>query len=608
MAQIKISADTSPVKKSLIELSRELNNLSKSGSKVSLISESDKKFFKGELTRELGNIKKRLQENKGEITKLVGEAKKLVKGSQDELRVRKQINDAYRTQARLSRELSTLEAARNGLGGGGGSMLGKLGSKLGRIGPWGLAAGAVAAGGYWALSKAAQGRASYTASTSSRDRLSGLGGTSGYAPSMGSPQDLAAAGLSTQDMIDRRVRAISILGRGAGSTSNMLQQARFERAYGLEEGALSNVATSLRANFGGAGANEVQMKLQASIIASGLEDALGPYLDAATTLLARINENGMTSTSQMIAALGSLTATSGRSVEQLSKTFGDINSGITGASGESNAFIQAAFARAGIGGGTIGGTRLAIQAGGLFGMDESVMAGRYNPTLMKNLKSAGFFGNMRQRSGALLDQFKLSGGLSTSQSIAGITGLNQYVGLNSLANSVFGTQGAGGFEALQLLEKAEKIGMSSKDFQKELENIKAGNDPTTKRLDTVNQTLSGQLTVLNQINASLTMALGESQGNLLKASAATSNAATSGISGISRFFIGKGGTGSGISQHIKDTAKISSELPYKKFLSKELVEALENNTKALKEAKKPSSGPSVNLKIDGRPVKERTFK
>lgn len=504
-SQLKISADTSEVKKSILDLSRNLKDIGKS--KVAIFSQEDKKYLKTEIKKELGLMKSRLKENRDEIKKMIVEQKKLVSGSKEELEVRKKILDAYKTQNKLGKQIGEVQSvSKKGFGGGGGGgMMDQLMNVVGMVPK--LLGGLSLAIGAFAIMKGIQATDQYVAGSGNRVRLKGLGvGEDKF----GKADDLARSGLTEQDLIKRRIDATSILGRQGTSNETEVQKASFERAYGLQGGQMTNVATSLRAGFGGQGANEAQSKLQASIMASGMEDAIGPYLETMSNLLASINETGMTSTGELTNIMAQLTKDGGRTPEQMSKTFGGINSAIQNATGQSSAFLQTAFARSGIGGGTIGGTKYAMESGGLFGLDQDSMAKRgYNPELLKGMGQSGMFSGMGDRTGAMLSQFKLSAGMKPGQNISDVKDVNKMVGLNNLSNSVFGTKGNQGFDALMMLEKVQNKKMSSKDFEKQVKQMQESKDPQVERLEKINSSLAGQTEILTNINDNLMEALGK---------------------------------------------------------------------------------------------------
>lgn len=530
-SQIKISADTSEVKKSILDLSRSLKGIS-SNNKIAIFTAEDKKFLKTEMKKELGLMKDRLKANREEIKKLVDEQKKLTAGSKEELEIRKEILKSYQTQSRLTKDANQIKGNMGGMGGGGeGVLQGLSGGGSGIMGmvlkTVGMGALATAAAG---VAKTIAATNQYVGGTPNRIRLKGLGVQD---DNFGSAQDLARAGLSEQDMIGRRINATAVLGREGSSNDAEMQKAQFERAYGLQGGTMTNIAASLRAGFGGAGANEAQSKLQASVLASGIEDALGPYLDTMTNLLSSINENGTTNTGEVTNLMAQLTKDGGRTPEQMGKTFGNLNNAISGSSGEANAFLQTAFARAGIGGGTIGGTQMAISGGGLFGLDPGSLAKRgYNPELLKNMGGAGMFSGIGDRSNAMMSMFKSSGGLKPGQNISDITDVNQMTGMGNMANSVFGTKGNQGFDALMLLEKVQNKQMSGKDFDKKVKEMQETKDPQAERLDKINSSLAGQTEILSNIDANLSEALGKQAVSVRNAAKQMENEGTIGATNV----------------------------------------------------------------------------
>jgi hypothetical protein len=497
-ASLKISANTSEVKKSLLDLGRDVKSLGKT--KISIFSDSDKKFIKGELKSELALMKTKLMENRGEISKLVKEQNKMEKGTKAELDARKKILAAYKEQTKLANQMDRVQKSQKELAGGAGSNGGMM-SKIG-----GMLGGAALLVGGMALARGYQAQNQYKQGVNSRVRLRGL---TGSGSDNGSPEELANAGLTEQQYIQRRINATALLGRAGGSKESIMGQAKFERAYGLEEGSMQNVSGSLRSTMGGAKADEAQMKIQASILASGIEDAIAPYLESMTGLLDDINKNGITNTDELMNTFAELARDGKRTPEQLASAFGGIDSAVKGSSGDANAFLQTAFARGGIGGGTVGSTRLAMESGGIFGLDEKELANKgYNPALIANMKSSGFMSGMGKRTGSILDQFKQSAGIG-GQNIGDVKDMNTMQGLASMSNGVFGTKGMQGFDALQMMEKVQNKQMTQKQFDDKLSEMKAGNDPSVQRLDKINGSLEGQTGVLRDINTNLMENLGK---------------------------------------------------------------------------------------------------
>lgn len=529
-ASLKISANTSEVKKSLLDLGKDVKSLGRT--KISVFSEADRKFVKSELKQELTLMKAKLSENRAEISKLVQEQDKLERGTKEELAQRKKILAAYQTQSKLAQQMDKVQKQRKDMGGFGGfgGSQGGSGGMMGMIGKLaGLAGGAALGIGGLALIRGYQANNQYQQGIGNRVKLRGL---TGQGSSNMDPEELAKAGMTEQDFIGRKIAATSKLGRAGGSDESIMQQAKFERAYGLDEGSMTNISTSLRGQMGGKGADTTQAKLQASILASGIEDAIGPYLDSVTSLLEDINKNGITNTDEMIRTFAEIAKDGKRTPEQIAEAFGGIDKAVKGASGEANAFLQTAFARQGIGGGTIGATRLAMSSGGIFGLNEDELANKgYNKDLIGNMKGAGFMSGMGERTGGILNQFKKSAGIG-GQNIGDVKDVNTMTGLSTMANSVLGTEGMQGFDALQMMEKVQNKQMTQKQFDDKLKEMKDKKDPQLERLSKINASLEGQTQVLNNINTNLMEALGKSTVKVANVATEADNALVQGTGAV----------------------------------------------------------------------------
>lgn len=505
-SQLKISADTSEVKKSILDIGKSVRDLK--GSKVQVFSNEDKKFIKSEFKKEIVLMKTKLKENREEIKKMIAAQKELTAGSREELEHRKKILEAYKVQARLAKDLgsaqkdSKMGGGIDKAGSGGGVMGGIMG--IARLIP-GIAA--VATIGY-AMAKGMQANSMYKAGAGNRNKLKGLGvGDENF----GSAQDLGRVGLTEDEMIQRRIDATSRLGRGAVSQEGEMRKAGFERSFGLQGGTMTGVSSQLRGSMGGQGANEATMKLQASVFAAGIEDAIGPYLESATQLLTDINENGTTQTSEITGLLAQLTKDGERTPELLSKTFSGINSSVKNATGEQSAFLQTAFAKAGIGGGSIGGTKFAMGSGGIMGQDRSSLEKRgYNKDLLDNMEKSGMFKGAGQRTGAIMDLMKSSGGLKSGEKVSDVKDVDRMAGLGNLASSTLGIKDPSqAFDALMMMEKVQNKQMTQKQFESKMKEMQEGKDPSLQRLDKINSSLSGQTELLQNINDNLMTALGK---------------------------------------------------------------------------------------------------
>ena len=501
---LKIGADTSEAKKQILDLNKSISNVSKS--KIQIFSDDEKKFMKTELNKELTAMKDNLTRNKRLITELVREQDKMVEGSKEERQQRDKIVRAYQVQAKLAKQIRDTEKASKDLGPT--SMGEKATGMMGKLGKFGKGLGAAAlAATAIGIPLGISSTQQFQQGVGTRNRLSGLGVNE---QAQFGPETIAGAGMNTQEFNERRMNAVSRLGRAGGSQQSILQQAQFERAYGLESGSMLNTATALRGQFGGQQADQAQAELQASIMASGMEDAIAPYLETMTTLLGQLNENGMTNTTELISAIGEITAQGKRTPEQLARTFTNVNESIKGSTGEANAFLQMAFARGGIGGNTIGGTRFAMETGGILGLDQSEFQklGFDNPALMNQLESEGQFSGLQDRASAVLQQFKDSAGMNADQGIGDITDPSQLQALQNMSNKIFGTRGTGGLEAISALSQVETGEMSKEDFNKKLQQIQEGKNPQAERLEKINSSVAGQSEVLRNIEFNLKEVIG----------------------------------------------------------------------------------------------------
>jgi hypothetical protein len=140
-----------------------------------------------------------------------------------------------------------------------------------------------------------------------------------------------------------------------------------------------------------------------------------------------------------------------------------------------------------------------------------------------------------------MDMFKQAGGLKPGQGVGDISNTNQMVGMGNLANSVFGTKGGQGFDALMMLEKVQKKQMSEKEFGEKVKKMQEST-PETDRLDKINTSLAGQTDLLTNIDTNLAESLGKEGVGVRNAAKKVENAATgAGVSGAQ--YLNKNGPG-----------------------------------------------------------------
>lgn len=383
--QIKISGDTSELRKSILDLSK-LVNKELGKSKIELFTPDTKKFMRNEAVAQAEAIRKQIDKIKESTKKHQQAIADVVKGSKEELKIREKILKAQQHISKLEGQrgkasnlaeqlqgpgfmkqfgkfsgLSSLLKGAKGLGGGGGFLAGAGGL---------LGLGGLAAAGY-GVSRVMAARQTYGEGNDARLMLRGRGVTD-MAPT--NEKAMLNAGLNSLTLRQARLRDMNVFGREGATQESVIKRAQFERNFGVEEGTLSGIGAGFRSSMGGKGADKTLMKLQASLIASGITDAIGPYLETAANMLTELNERGFTMDDSVLALFNSMAKT-GMGEGRISQLAMGADQGIRGATGESNAFFQSIFNKAGIGGGTIGGTQAAMRMGGLFGVDLSKYKG-----------------------------------------------------------------------------------------------------------------------------------------------------------------------------------------------------------------------------------------
>lgn len=514
-SELEIGLKIDGAKRSFIELKNQAKSLEKS--QIQMFSKEERRFMSEQAGKILSDVKSKMEQNKAAISGQVAEMKKLKEGTEEYQAAEKRVNDLLKDRTKILKthqEYSKLKEVGAGAGAGGmlsgmGGMLGRLG-RMATMGPMALLGGGALAAGGFGLSRIMGGVSTFRQGVGDRISLRGLGASD---MDLQDRQRAAEAGLDAQAMRRRRVQSIRVLGRDAGRQEDVLRRAEFERGFGLEEGSQLGLMTQLRGQLGGQGANQAVMRMQSSVIASGMEDAIGPYLETATNLLAQLNENGLMNSEQMINALATLVKDGKNTPEQIARTFQTLQGALIGSSGEQNAFFQQAFASAGIGTGTIGGTQLAIESGGLFGLDRGELSDRLGITgdpryigALESMQRLGQFTGFEQRGGAILNQFKDVVGLGEDQSIleAMTTGTPEERDRNTqliqnLSNRMFNTQGADGFTMLRDMERVLKEGTpeEKEEFKKKMED--AMKDPQLKRLEDINTSISGQTDMIDNL-------------------------------------------------------------------------------------------------------------
>lgn len=378
--QIKITADTAELRKSISDISKMVSqDLGKS--KIELFTPETKKFLKNEALAYADALKSKIDKIKESTRDHQKALAGVVSGSKEELALRMKILRASQHIMDTEKERKQILESTNKLQGNSFSKqfmkysgLGAMKSgadSLREMGPLGVLGAGLGAGGLAALayggSRLYAARSTWKSGVDDRLKLMGRGE---FDLEPHNRQGLAEAGLNAQSARALRLSALDVFGRGGAGESSIIQRGRFERGYGIESGTMTGIGAALRPNLGGAGANAAVMKLEASLIASGIKDAIGPYLETAASMLTELNEKGLTMDDSVLALFSQMTKT-GMGEGRVKSLAMGMDQSIRGSTGESNAFYQSVFNRAGIGGGSIGGAQAAMRMGGLFGTDLS---------------------------------------------------------------------------------------------------------------------------------------------------------------------------------------------------------------------------------------------
>ena len=367
MAKIKIQGDTSEIKKSILDLSKDVQSIGKS--KIALFDKDQKDFLSKEAGQCMSRLRKSMETNGKQIlknTKLQNEQGKSLK---DQLVIRERLLKLMQKQVGFQKEMKRLEVAQTSISGGGGGMLGKvggtsIGSKLLKMSPWAAVAGI----GLGALSRSRKAVGTFEQGVDTRVALRGRGIGD---MALEDPERAAKAGMNAQDMRKTRLSAMDIFGKKGASQQAVTQRAEFERGFGVKGGTLAGMGGQLRGRLGGQEAEKAVMTIQAALISSGITDEIGPYLETAASMLTSLNENGFTFNDSALAVLNNLTQ-KGVAAERAGRLITGVDESIKRSSGEANALFQQVFKGAGIGGKTVGGLQAAIRSGGLLGANVGV--------------------------------------------------------------------------------------------------------------------------------------------------------------------------------------------------------------------------------------------
>lgn len=485
--KLKIDADLSSVQKSILDLSNVLKR-DLGSSKINIFSKESEKLLKGEAKVAMEQLNKSAKDLKSQLenqAKVLKDTTKNTKEYANEMQKLLNISEKmYQVEKSRGQFSNIMQGGMSGKAPSS-SMMSMLGGLAGKLGPLALAG--------FAGSRLFSGYGAYSEGMGTRISLRGRGVTDFNTPGA---SEMAGAGLNTNSLLQQRLAGMDAFGAAGATNESVLNRSRFERNYGVNQGTLTNIGSGLRQSMGGGRANDAVMKIQASLIASGIEDAIGPYLSTVSNLLSSINENGLTDSAEILGSFAELIKNTKESPERIAKSMETIDTTLRNSTGERNAFMQMAFAREGIGGNSIGGTQAAIRTGGLFGANLSALTATQQKTLSGwGSSSAG----AARRAGAILNQVQRSGiNFSENANEGELTQAGRF-GMRFLGAK----NESQGIELLNLLKQMSQ----GKNVRSKIENLME--NPELKNLKGINKSAEGQLTILQDIGKTLKIELGE---------------------------------------------------------------------------------------------------
>lgn len=405
--KLNISADFTSVKKSIVEISSNLKNLSKQQS-ISIFDKDSIAFLKGAASDALEGMKKDMDALTSKARALREEYKQ--EGQSLDLIAKKkhEILNVEKERIKLQTNMNKLEKDSASLGGGsekgsfGGSLLKSLGKipglggvaglmggglGLGAIAGLGVGAAAVG-GGMYGYGRAKTGYNQYMEGIDSRIMLRGRG----VNDVNGLHAGLGRMGYGPEDIRQAQLQSSEGFGAANSGTDAIYGRARFAKNVGLDLSQVQGAGASMRGSMGTDQAAKAFATLQGNVISKGIKDAVGPYLETAANMLTELNENGMGFDKGALDALGTLVSKTGISAERAASVIQGTNSNIMGATGERSAFYQTAAGAAGLGNGTLGGAKEAANLG-MFGLDGDKAKKMLTPDQLAHYKQMGLVGN-----------------------------------------------------------------------------------------------------------------------------------------------------------------------------------------------------------------------
>jgi len=513
---IKINADISGFKKDIMGLSRTIQDMG-GRHKLQILDKDAQKFLESGFTRAITGMKRHVEELKQRNKEITKELKNENIEAEKRIKLERESIANLRKMANTHKDINKLSQAQAPIRRGGtqrGQVLGGTGRLLRRIpgvGRFmggaglmgGLMGGALIAGGA-AVTRGIQGFNQFDATKQSRIDLMGRGFRGGEVT--GRNEGLQRLGLRPEQVRQMRMQMTDVFNREGSGNQNIGNVQSVARNLGVEAGQITGAVRGVRAQAGAAAAQKTFAQLQATLMATELKGAIGPFLETAAQMLTEINEDGIGMDAASLIALSSLAQQDvGGGEERRMRILKSMDETIRGATGERAAFFMSALTSAGMGAGSIGGAQLAMQQG-LFGggIGKLQSEGLLKPEELEDLKRQKIIGGdelFQERARAITKQFR---------NVAEGQGIQSQM---LIADKIMGMRGGEGMRAMRLLERASdpiNTPEQREKIQKQLEEMgKPIEERQLTNLEEINKSLAGQLDISQSLKEAGLETLGE---------------------------------------------------------------------------------------------------
>lgn len=540
---IKIKADVSEFKKSLLDLSRSINQNLGPKQGIQLFDQKTRDFITKEalvatlkIRQEMARMKTEAAGYREELEKSGLAEKKstelrarLIGLERDRLRLLKESAQLEETSSRLSQGAVGSPGASGGASPGGaqGGAAGNASKILqsvpvvgtlmrGLANPWVLA-GTLAVGlaTKFATNSWKEFRQTIPMGMSLQGR--GLSNFQGMSPEM------AKLGFMPTEIQNMQAQSLDVFGKKNSEPGALSSMARMTRASGLDFGELAGAFSGVQAKSGTDSAAKTAQVFMANIFAKGVKEQIGPYLEGTNSLLSTINQDGLGLNAK---AIGYLTSIAGNgeamSPQRVAEQLGNIDQTVRGATGDRAAFMMTAFARAGIGGGILGGTQERMRMGLLGGNSEEIAKREGMGLLPKGytqaMTNANIIGPNAEKGaiGGILKQFDqvVSTFMPSKDAVAHMSTAERkqmqsrnMVLQGNLAMGLMG--GANGEEALERIGMLRKAQAGDKGAQSDLKSLmKTADQKVQESLDKIMTSPGGSLASIDAKLANIEVAMG----------------------------------------------------------------------------------------------------